>query len=68
MGRRSSVHGDFLNVKTAIGLERFEDKISGTATTSLSELTFLSLEKIRCFVPKLLYFGYNKGSKYLSHS
>ena len=46
MGRRSSVHGDFLQVKTAMGLERFEDGNSRTASTSLSDLTFLNLEKI----------------------
>ena len=28
MGRRSSVHGDFLHVKTDKGLERFEAVIS----------------------------------------
>ena len=46
MGRRSSVHGDFLQVKTGIGLERFEDRNSRTASTSLSDLTFLNFEKI----------------------
>ena len=28
IGKRSSVRGDFLNVKTAMGLERFEDEKS----------------------------------------
>ena len=46
MGRRSPVHEDFLHVKTTMGLERFEDGISRTTTTSLSDLTFLILEKI----------------------
>ena len=46
MGRRSSVHADFLQVKTVMGLERFEDGNSRTASTSLSDLTFLNLEKI----------------------
>ena len=46
MGRRSSVQWDFLQVKPDMGLERFEDGNSRTASTSLSDLTFLNLEKI----------------------
>ena len=45
MGRQSSVRGDFLHVKTAMGLKRFEDGNSLTAMTSLSDVTFLNFEK-----------------------
>ena len=37
MGRQSSVRGDFVHVKTVVGLERFEVGKSRTATTSLSD-------------------------------
>ena len=36
MGRRSSVRGDFVHVKTVVGLERFEVGKSSPATTSFS--------------------------------
>ena len=46
MGMRSSVCGDFVHVKTVVGLERLEVEKSRTATTSLSDLKILSWEKI----------------------
>ena len=46
MGRRSSVCGDFVHVKTVVDLERFEVGKSCPAATSLSDQTFLNLENI----------------------
>ena len=47
MSRRSSVRGDVLHVKTAMGLWRFEVGKTRTATTSLSDLTALNFKKIQ---------------------
>ena len=46
MGRPSSVRRDFVPVKTVVGLERIEVGNLASATTSLSDFTILSLEKI----------------------
>ena len=46
MGRRSSVCGAFMHVKTVVSLERFEVGNLATAAKSLSDLKLLSWEKI----------------------
>ena len=51
MSRRSSVRGDVLHVKTAMGLGRFEVGKTRTATTSLSDLTAFNLKRNRSFAP-----------------
>ena len=45
MGGRSSVRGDFVRVKTPMVLEQFEVDKSRAATTSLSDITILTLGK-----------------------
>ena len=59
MGRRSSVRGDFVHVKTVVGLKGFEVGKSRPATASLSDLTMSFFKSAKNRAASSLGCGYN---------